>query len=74
MAFESPVPSVAEPALPEGEFAWHKLVDLDELSEGRVMTVTVGTRAFASPTPPTAVSAVWETPARTRAARWGRGR
>ena len=35
-------PSVDEPALPEGEFTWHKLVDLDELGDGRVMTVTVG--------------------------------
>ena len=37
-----PSPSVAEPALPDGEYAWHKLVDLDELGDGRVMTVTVG--------------------------------
>ena len=42
MASESPVPSVAEPALPDGEFDWHKLVDLDEMGEGRVVTVTVG--------------------------------
>ncbi len=35
-------PSVDEPSLPEGEFTWHKLVDLDELGDGRVMTVTVG--------------------------------
>ena len=39
---QDPVPSVSEPALPDREFAWHKLVDLDELGEGRVMTVTVG--------------------------------
>ena len=39
---EQPAPSVSEPALPDGEFAWHKLVDLDGLPEGRVMTVTVG--------------------------------
>jgi pyruvate oxidase len=35
-------PSNTEPALPEGEFSWHKLVDLDELPEGRVTTVTIG--------------------------------
>ena len=34
--------STTEPALPEGEFAWHKLVDIDEVPEGRVTTVTVG--------------------------------
>ncbi|MXZ52818.1 MAG: Rieske 2Fe-2S domain-containing protein, partial [Acidimicrobiaceae bacterium] len=28
--------------MPDGEYAWHKLVDLDELDDGRVMTVTVG--------------------------------
>ncbi|MYB27700.1 MAG: Rieske 2Fe-2S domain-containing protein, partial [Acidimicrobiaceae bacterium] len=39
---EDQAPSILEPALPEGGFAWHKLVDLDELGEGRVMTVTVG--------------------------------
>ena len=36
------VPSTTEPALPEGEFAWHKLVDLDDVPEGRVTTVTIG--------------------------------
>lgn len=35
-------PSAVEPALPEGEFSWHKLVDLEELPEGRVTTVTIG--------------------------------
>ncbi len=35
-------PSIVEPALPEGAFAWHKLVDLDEVPEGRVTTVTIG--------------------------------
>ncbi len=35
-------PSSVEPALPEGEFSWHKLVDPDELPEGRVSTVTIG--------------------------------
>lgn len=35
-------PSPTEPALPEGEFSWHKLVDLDAVPEGRVATVTIG--------------------------------
>ena len=39
---DDPTPSLSEPALPDREFAWHKLVDLDELGEGRAMTVTVG--------------------------------
>ena len=39
---EDLTPSLAEPALPDGEFAWHRLADLEELGEGRVMTVTVG--------------------------------
>ena len=34
--------SLDEPGLPEGEFSWHKLVDLDEVPEGRVSTVTIG--------------------------------
>ncbi|WP_420446593.1 thiamine pyrophosphate-binding protein [Candidatus Poriferisodalis sp.] len=34
-------PSVAVPALPDGEFAWHRLVGVDELDVGRVTTVTV---------------------------------
>ncbi len=36
------VPSGVEPALPEGEFVWHRLVGADELPEGRVTTVTIG--------------------------------
>jgi len=35
-------PSNTEPALPEGEFSWHKLVELDAVPEGRVTTVTIG--------------------------------
>ncbi len=35
-------PSGAEPALPEGEFVWHRLTEADELPEGRVATATVG--------------------------------
>jgi pyruvate oxidase len=35
-------PSTTEPALPDGEFSWHKLVEFDELPEGRVAAVTIG--------------------------------
>ncbi|GJM38055.1 MAG: pyruvate oxidase [Acidimicrobiales bacterium] len=35
-------PSTTEPALPDEEFAWHKLIDVDDLPEGRVTTVTIG--------------------------------
>lgn len=35
-------PSTTEPALPEGAFEWHKLIDVDDLPEGRVTTVTIG--------------------------------
>lgn len=35
-------PSTTEPALPDGEFEWHRLIDLDEVPEGRVATVTIG--------------------------------
>ncbi len=35
-------PSGAEPALPAGEFEWHKLVGPDDLDEGRVITTTIG--------------------------------
>ncbi len=35
-------PSTEEPALPADEFEWHRLVDLEELPEGRVSTVTIG--------------------------------
>lgn len=34
-------PSVAVPALPADEFAWHRLIGVDELDVGRVTTVTV---------------------------------
>ena len=34
-------PSTAVPALPAGEFAWHRLIGVDELDVGRVTTVTV---------------------------------
>ena len=35
------MPSDAVPALPAGEFAWHRLIGVDELDVGRVTTVTV---------------------------------
>jgi len=35
-------PSGTEPALPDGEFEWHRLIAADELPEGRVATVTIG--------------------------------
>ena len=35
-------PSTTEPGLPDGEFEWHKLVDLGEVPEDRVATVTIG--------------------------------
>ena len=35
-------PSVTEPALPDGEYEWHRLIDPGDLPEGRVTTVTVG--------------------------------
>ena len=35
-------PSMEEPELPDGDYEWHKVVDLDELPEGRVTTVTIG--------------------------------
>ena len=38
----TPKPSSAVPALPTGEFAWHRLEGVDELEVGRVTTVTVG--------------------------------
>ncbi|MEM9135458.1 MAG: thiamine pyrophosphate-binding protein [Actinomycetota bacterium] len=40
-------PSIVEPALPDGRYAWHKLVDLDELPEGRVTTVNIGHESLA---------------------------
>ena len=40
-------PSAERPALPEGEFGWHRALTLDELPEGRVKTVTIGRRSLA---------------------------
>ena len=36
------IPSCDEPALPDEEDGWHKLLDTDDLPEGRVTTVTIG--------------------------------
>lgn len=38
----APRPSTAVPSLPAGEFAWHRLIGVDELDVGRVTAVTVG--------------------------------
>ena len=38
---DTATPSVAVPALPGGEFSWHRLIGVDELDVGRVTTVTV---------------------------------
>lgn len=38
----APTPSTAVPSLPAGEFAWHRLIGVDELDVGRVTAVTVG--------------------------------
>jgi pyruvate oxidase len=42
-----PDPSTEPPALPVGEYAWHKALELDELADGRVKTVSVGRRSLA---------------------------
>ena len=39
---DAATPSTVVPALPAGEFAWHRLMGVDELDVGRVTTVTVG--------------------------------
>ena len=41
------MPSPEVPSLPGGDYEWHKALDLDELAEGRVKTVTVGRRSLA---------------------------
>ncbi|MDE0676946.1 MAG: thiamine pyrophosphate-binding protein [Acidimicrobiaceae bacterium] len=38
---QHPTPSAAVPALPASEFAWHRLIGVDELDVGRVTTVAV---------------------------------
>ncbi|WP_420610079.1 thiamine pyrophosphate-binding protein [Candidatus Poriferisodalis sp.] len=38
---QHPAPSTAAPELPASEFAWHRLIGVDELDVGRVTTVTV---------------------------------
>ena len=46
MSGEPVEPSAEEPALPDGEYAWHRLLGTDDLPEGRVTTVTVGRRSL----------------------------
>ena len=41
MSFDEPA-SIEEPALPDEAYGWHKLVDVDEVPQGRVFTVTIG--------------------------------
>ncbi len=43
-------PSSEPVNVPEGAHDWHKVLDPDELPEGRVTTVSVGRRTLASPT------------------------
>jgi len=40
-------PSTVQPALPDGEFTWLRVIGADELPVGRVTTVTLGKRAYA---------------------------
>ena len=42
-----PEPSLAPPGLPDAGHAWHLALRPDELSEGRVKTVTIGRRSLA---------------------------
>ena len=44
---DPPEPSSDPPSPPEGDHEWHRLVGLDDLTEGRVTTVTVGRRSLA---------------------------
>jgi thiamine pyrophosphate-dependent acetolactate synthase large subunit-like protein/nitrite reductase/ring-hydroxylating ferredoxin subunit len=46
MAEYSDAPSTESVPVPDGEFEWHKVLDHDELPEGRVRTVTVGRRSL----------------------------
>jgi len=43
----SDTPSMVLPALPDDDFTWERVLDLDDLPVGRVITVTVGRRSFA---------------------------
>ncbi len=40
-------PSTVQPALPTGEFTWERVVGVDDLAVGRVVTATVGRKAYA---------------------------
>jgi pyruvate oxidase len=42
-----PDPSLERPQLPVDGFAWHRALEPDELPEGRVKTVTIGSRSLA---------------------------
>jgi pyruvate oxidase len=46
-ARERPAPSLESPPQPAGPHTWHQVMGLDDLAEGRVTTVVVGTRAYA---------------------------
>ena len=39
-------PSTEPVPMPEGDFEWHRVLGNDELPEGRVQMVTIGTRTF----------------------------
>ena len=43
---DTPGPSMDVPSLP-ADYSWHKALELDELADGRVKTVTVGMRYLA---------------------------
>ena len=43
----SPGPSTAPVTVPDGAYEWHKVLEPDELPEGRVTTVSVGRRTLA---------------------------
>jgi pyruvate oxidase len=40
----APEPSNETPAVPDGEFEWHAAIEVGDLTEGRVTTVTIGRR------------------------------
>ena len=44
---DAPQPSLEPPAPPAGPHRWHKVLDLDQLPEGRVTTVTIDRRSYA---------------------------
>ncbi|MDH4171887.1 MAG: Rieske (2Fe-2S) protein, partial [Acidimicrobiia bacterium] len=40
-------PSTERPPVPDSDFDWHKVAEVEDLPEGRVKTVTVGRRSLA---------------------------